>query len=77
MFGAYVGEGDTLARLEALTKGAMVRGVVGDRRVKVVDVSCEGSSAVMLTYTDEATGRADQELLYRDDEPAVLASCST
>ena len=57
-----------MARLEELTKGAVARGVLGDRRVRVVDVAWHGSSAITLTYTDELTGRVDQELLYRDDE---------
>ena len=60
-----------MARLEELTKGAVVRGILGDQRVRVVDVSWHGSSAVTLTYTDEVTGRPDQELLYRDDEPRL------
>jgi superfamily II DNA or RNA helicase len=57
-----------VARLEELVKGALVRGVLGDRLVRVVDVGWHGSSAITLTYTDELSGRADQELLYRDDE---------
>src|SRR5260221_14789709 len=61
-----------MARLEELTKGALVRGVYPDRAVKVVDAAWHGSSAVTLTFTDEATGRADQELLYRDDEPRLI-----
>ena len=60
-----------LARLEDLTKGALVRGVLGDRAVRVVDVAWHGSNAVTLTYTDEPTGKVDQELLYRDDEPRL------
>jgi superfamily II DNA or RNA helicase len=60
-----------VARLEELTKGAVARGVLGDRRVRVVDVAWHGSSAITLTYTDELTGRVDQELLYRDDEPRL------
>ena len=58
-------------RLEDLTKGALVRGVLGDRAVRVVDVAWHGSNAVTLTYTDEPTGKVDQELLYRDDEPRL------
>lgn len=58
-----------MSRLEDLTKGALVRGVLADRAVKVIDVVWHGSSAITLTYTDDLTGRADQELLYRDDEP--------
>ena len=57
-----------MSRLEDLTKGALVRGVLADRAVKVVDIVWHGSSAITLTYTDDLTGRADQELLYRDDE---------
>ncbi|HLI38174.1 MAG TPA: hypothetical protein VKV80_12670 [Streptosporangiaceae bacterium] len=60
-----------MARLEELTKGAVVRGVFGDRRLRIVDVTWHGSTAVTLTYTDELTGRAGQELLYRDDEPRL------
>ncbi len=60
-----------MARLEDLTRGALVRGVLADHPVKVVDVEWHGSSAVTLTYTDDASGKADQELLYRDDEPRL------
>ena len=61
-----------MARLEDLTKGALVRGVLGDRVVKVVDIAWHGSSAVTLTFTDELTGKADQELLYREDEARLV-----
>ena len=47
----------------SLTKGALVRGVLADRSVKVVDAEWHGSNAITLTYTDEATGKADHELL--------------
>jgi len=57
-----------MSRLEELTKGALVQGVLADRAVKVVDIAWHGSSAVTLTYTDELSGKAGQELLYRDDE---------
>ncbi|HEV2070244.1 MAG TPA: helicase-related protein [Acidimicrobiales bacterium] len=57
-----------MARLEDLTKGALVRGVLAERAVRVVDVDWHGSSAITLTYTDDTTGRPNQELLYRDDE---------
>ena len=42
-----------MARLEDLTKGALVRGVLADRAVKVVDAEWHGSNAITLTYTDE------------------------
>jgi superfamily II DNA or RNA helicase len=57
-----------LATLEDLTKGALARGVLTDRAVKVVDVEWHGSNAITLTFTDESTGKPGQELLYRDDE---------
>ena len=57
-----------MARLEDLTKGALVRGVLADRSVKVVDVAWHGSNAVTVTYTVHSTGKADHELLFRDDE---------
>ncbi|MGZ4417557.1 MAG: helicase-related protein, partial [Gaiellaceae bacterium] len=60
-----------MAQLEDLTKGALVRGVLAERPVKVVDVEWHGSNAITLTYTDDSTGKADHELLYRDDEPRL------
>src|SRR5436189_325703 len=60
-----------MARLEDLTKGALARGVLTDRAVKVVSVEWHGSNAITLTFTDESTGRPGQELLYRDDEPRL------
>ena len=60
-----------MARLEDLTKGAVVRGVLTDRAVRVVDVQWHGSNAITLTYTDESSGKPDQELLYRDNEPQL------
>jgi SNF2 family DNA or RNA helicase len=61
----------TVARLEDLTKGAVVRGVLTDRAVRVVDVEWHGSNAITLTYTDDSAGKPDQELLYRDNEPQL------
>ena len=60
-----------MARLEELTNGAMARGVLSDRAVKVVAVEWHGSNAITLTFTDEATGKPGQELRYRDDEPRL------
>ena len=59
-----------MARLEDLTKGAAVRGVLPDGVVSVVDVKWHGSSVVELTYKD-AAGRLGNELLYRDREPTL------
>ena len=60
-----------LVRLEDLTKGTVVRGVLSDRAVRVVNVEWHGSNAITLTYTDESSGKPDQELLYRDNEPQL------
>jgi superfamily II DNA or RNA helicase len=60
-----------MARLEDLTRGALVRGLLAEHAVKVVDVAWHGSNAITLTYTDEPTGKVGQELLYRDDEPRL------
>ena len=60
-----------MARLEELTPGAQVRGLFGDRPVRVVAVHWYGASALTLTYTDEVSGRPGQELLDRSDEPRL------
>src|SRR5829696_5127808 len=54
-------------RLEDLTPGARVRGVLPDRPVTVVQVEWHGTNAITLTYRDES-GRSDHEILYRDAE---------
>lgn len=60
-----------MARLEDLERGALVRGVLPDMTISVVDVSWLGSNAVELTYKDSA-GRLGNELLYRDNEPSLV-----
>lgn len=57
-----------MARLEELTRGASVKGVLPDTLVKVVDVKWLGSAVVELVYKDPG-GRLGNELLYRDREP--------
>jgi len=57
-------------RLEDLTRGSTLRGVSPDQLVTVVDVKWLGSTSVELTYKD-AAGRAQNVLLYRDDEPRL------
>lgn len=59
-----------MARLEDLTRGASVKGVLPEAPVTVVDVKWHGSSVVELTYKD-ATGKPGIELLYRDCEPTL------
>src|SRR5437667_8040136 len=59
-----------MARLEEITRGATLKGILADRLVSVVDVKWHGSAVVELTYKD-ATGRLGSELLYRDREPTI------
>jgi hypothetical protein len=59
-----------MARLEDLTRGAAVKGIVPESLVTVVDVEWHGSAVVELTYKD-ASGRLGSELLYRDRELTI------
>jgi SNF2 family DNA or RNA helicase len=59
-----------MARLEELTRGASVKGILTDGLVTVVDVKWVGTVAVELTYKD-AGGQLGSELLYRDREPGL------
>lgn len=60
-----------MARLEDLTPGARVRGVLPHETVTVVAVRWSDTSAVELTYTD-ARGRPDNAVLYRFQEPDLV-----
>ena len=60
-----------MAALQELTPGTLVRGVISDGPIEVVNVRWFGNSAVELTYKVPATGRVDSRLLYRDDEAAL------
>jgi superfamily II DNA or RNA helicase len=65
-----------MARLEELTRGASVKGILPDGLVTVVDVAWYGTEAVELTYKD-AAGRLGHELLYREREATIeLAAAS-
>lgn len=59
-----------MAKLEDVTRGAVVKGILPDGFVTVVDVSWVGSVAISLTYKDSA-GKLGQEILYRDREPEL------
>jgi SNF2 family DNA or RNA helicase len=56
-----------MARLEDLTRGAAVRGILPNSLVTVLDVKWYGTSVIELTYKD-ASGRPGNQLIYRDDE---------
>ena len=59
-----------MSRLEEITRGTVVKGVLPDGFVTAVDVHWIGSAAIELTYKD-SQGRLGSELLYRDREPAL------
>ena len=54
-----------MARLEEVTRGAQVKGIVPDGLVRVVDVQWHGSAVIELTYKD-AAGHLGHEWLFRD-----------
>ncbi len=59
-----------MAQLEQLTRGTVVKGILPDALVTVVDVQWHGDVAITLTYRD-AAGRLGNEILYRDHEPSI------
>jgi SNF2 family DNA or RNA helicase len=59
-----------VAKLEDITRGAAIKGVLPDGLVTVVDVKWIGSVALELTYKDSG-GRLGNELIYRDREPTI------
>lgn len=59
-----------MARLEEITRGSSVKGILPDALVAVIDVKWIGTVAIELTYKD-AAGQLGHELLYRDREPML------
>lgn len=59
-----------MAKLEQLTKGTQVKGILPNSIVTVVDVQWHGSDVVELTYK-EANGTLGNELLFRDKESSL------
>src|SRR3954467_4049275 len=57
-------------KLDDLRPNAVVRGIMPDALVMVVNVQWFGSEALELTYKT-AAGRVANELLYRHDEPRI------
>ncbi|MGQ9860979.1 MAG: DEAD/DEAH box helicase, partial [Thiobacillaceae bacterium] len=57
-------------KLEDLTPGASVRGILPDAAASVVSVQWHGSDALTLVYRDPA-GKVANEILYRHDEPRL------
>ncbi|MFN0052907.1 MAG: helicase-related protein [Planctomycetales bacterium] len=59
-----------MARLEDITRGASIQGILPEALVTVIDVKWIGSVAIELTYKDPA-GQLGHELLYREREPTL------
>ena len=59
-----------MARLEDLTQGTIVKGILPNQPVTVVAVSWLGTAGVDLTYKT-ADGRLDSQLLYRTGESSL------
>lgn len=59
-----------MAHLEQLAKGAIVRGLVGDESVSIVDAKWHGATVLEVVYRD-SSGRTGTELVYRDQEPSL------
>jgi SNF2 family DNA or RNA helicase len=59
-----------MGRLEEITRGATIRGILPDSLVTVIDVRWIGTVAVEVTYKD-SVGRLGNELIYRDREPTL------
>jgi SNF2 family DNA or RNA helicase len=59
-----------VARLDQLTPGTSVKGILPDCLVTVVSVRWFGSEALELTYKDPV-GQLGNQLLYRDNEPSL------
>ena len=59
-----------MAKLEELTSGSIVNGILPTQSVTVIEAKWHGSDVVELTYKD-AGGQPYTELLFRDREPTL------
>ena len=59
-----------MARLEDLTQGTIVKGILPNQHVTVVAATWLGTAGIELTYKT-ADGRLGSELLYRTSEPSL------
>tara|TARA_B100001971_G_scaffold213155_1_gene245575 strand:- start:166517 stop:170056 length:3540 start_codon:yes stop_codon:yes gene_type:complete len=56
-----------MVKLEDLQRGAVVKGILPDSLVTIIDISWHGSSAITLTYKD-SFGKVSQEVVLREKE---------
>jgi superfamily II DNA or RNA helicase len=59
-----------MSRLEEITPGTAIKGILPDSLVTAISAQWFGSEALELTYKD-ALGRVGNQLLYRHDEPRI------
>ena len=59
-----------MAKLEELTSGVFVGGVVPNQAVSVLSINWIGDTGIELIYKN-ADGQLGQEMLFRDDEPRL------
>ncbi|MGQ9873355.1 helicase-related protein [Leptodesmis sp.] len=59
-----------MAKLENLTRGTTVRGILPNQNVTIIDAKWHGANVVELTYKD-ANGQPHTEILFRDREPTL------
>jgi superfamily II DNA or RNA helicase len=62
-----------VTRLEELTPGAMVHGLVPGESVTVVALRWAGSASAVVTYRT-AAGKVDEQVVYRQQEPDLVLS---
>ena len=64
-----------MVRLEDISKDAVVKGILANAMVKIIDAKPIGSNALKVVY-EAPDGATDQEILYRDREPTLeLVAC--
>src|SRR3989442_5384067 len=61
---------DKMARLEDLTTGTLVKGILPDALTELLSAKFHGSDVAEVVYKD-AAGRIGTEILFRDREPAL------
>ncbi|MEY2985283.1 MAG: hypothetical protein RLZZ568_1900, partial [Cyanobacteriota bacterium] len=59
-----------MVRLEDLTRGASLKGILPNQVVTVIDIQWHGSDVVELTYKD-AQGQPQVDLLLREREAGL------
>ncbi|MDN3687238.1 helicase-related protein [Cyclobacterium jeungdonense] len=57
-----------MTKLENITKGTHLKGIVTNNSVEVIDVAWHGTDVIEITFK-EPNGNVNNEVLYRDSEP--------